>query len=655
MMQPAQAQAPPATTKRHLTAVETKQAPVIDGDLSDPAWQTAPKAEGFIDLYQDKPVAEQTVVRILYDAKYIYVAFQCLDSQPDKIVGRETVRDSRYATSEGGGKPTDDAVELVLDPFQSHRYQDVSAFSLNPLGTRSARLGGGRGGKREWKGDWDGAVKRTADGWTAEMRIPWEILSYPSGKQTISMGLNFTRYQYRTQVSSLWSNTGPTDHFDLEGSWDGVKPPSGTFRPKLSVLPYLLPGVLPSRLGFRSGVDARYTITPELTAVGSLNPDFATVEGAVESIQFSHTERFVPERRPFFLEGSSDFDVQTNYNDIGAFFYPRRIPTFDTGYKVYGKLSPNDSLGVLSTVDIHRRTDTVARYRHQFSPTSQAGVFLLQKSAWDDNNTVAAFDQHTRWGKLGFESILSFTSGRDAGGSAKVASLTYEDKNNLTALQYDAVSPGFRNADGFFPITDSYGPVFIDAWYGEWRHGFLRSFQVVPVAFYSWHKDGRPFARGMKLQAYVETRSDWRFQIEPARQWYDDLNDEVYSVQVTRGITNRFQRIGVELVTGRQANRPYSFIGPVFNTRLFRKVDLSYGGAIQNLDGSARQHVVSMNYELSPSRAIGGRLVSENSATNWYLSFRNSGERGTEYYFILGDPNARKFTRQALLKVVMAL
>ncbi|MBI3721828.1 MAG: hypothetical protein HY248_04670, partial [Fimbriimonas ginsengisoli] len=339
---------------------------------------------------------------------------------------------------------------------------DVSLFSVNPLGTRSARLGGGRAGKREWKGDWDGAAKRTVDGWTAEIRIPWEILSYPSSKQPISMGINFARFQYRTQIYSLWSNTGPTDRYDLEGSWDAVKPPAGAFRPKVSLLPYLLPGILQSGFGFRSGIDARYTVTPELTAVGSINPDFATVEGVVESIQFSHNERFVPERRPFFLEGEEEFNVQTNYNDIGAFFYPRRVPTFDTGYKVYGKITPADSLGVLSTVDFHRRTDSVARYRHQFSATSQAGLFLLQKSAVDDNNSVVAVDQHSRWGKLGFESIFSATSGRDAGGAAKVASLAYEDKNHLTMLQYIDIAPVFRVADGFFPFIDSRGPILVD-------------------------------------------------------------------------------------------------------------------------------------------------------------------------------------------------
>jgi hypothetical protein len=38
--------------------------------------------------------------------------------------------------------------------------------------------------------------------------------------------------------------------------------------------------------------------------------------------------------------------------------------------------------------------------------------------------------------------------------------------------------------------------------------------------------------------------------------------------------------------------------------------------------------------------------------TNWYLSFRQSGNRGAEYYLILGDPNAVSFRTSLILKAV---
>ena len=51
----------------------------------------------------------------------------------------------------------------------------------------------------------------------------------------------------------------------------------------------------------------------------------------------------------------------------------------------------------------------------------------------------------------------------------------------------------------------------------------------------------------------------------------------------------------------------------------------------------------------NPSGVSGGALPG---GTGWYLSFRNSGYTGTEYYVILGDPNAPRFTDRLIVKVV---
>ena len=331
--------------KRLIMGVKTSTPPKIDGDISDEAWKSAAKAESFWDNQNGIRVADQTTSYILYDEKFIYVAFLCRDSQPDKIYARENVRDYRYANrgGDGGGDNIDeDAVEIIFDCFKSHRFEDLSRFSLNAIGTRSSKLGGGRGGKLEWSGDWEGSAKRVPEGWTAEFRIPWGILNYPSSKQPITLGINFERTQHRTQLGSIWSHIGSSGFLELEGQWMGVQVPQNTFKPKFSILPYILSLSGKEKTQLRTGADIRYTATPELTVVATINPDFATVEGAVQSINFSRSERFVPERRPFFLEGQDYFRAGYFWT-MGPYFYPNRIQTFDVGTKVYGKISPKDT------------------------------------------------------------------------------------------------------------------------------------------------------------------------------------------------------------------------------------------------------------------------------------------------------------------------
>jgi hypothetical protein len=653
MPREAESQTGPAESNRPIAAVKTTTPPTIDGDLSDEAWKAAPRAEGFFDQQGGNQAPDQTVAYILYDDKYVYVAFHCKDSQPDKIVARETVRDHKYQSQDGSGN-NEDNVEVILDPFLTRKFSDLSLFSVNPLGTPSARISGGRAGKVEWKGDWDAAAKRTVDGWTAEMRIPWQALSYPSGKKSIDIGINFTRFQDRTKIRAVWSNTGPQSFADRMGTWTGCQVPASAFKPKLSLLPYLLPSMLRSQPGVRTGLDARYTVTPELTAVSSLNPDFATIEGAVEGIQFSRTERFIPERRPFFLEGN-DYFRAGEFFGFGPYFYSQRIETFDFGTKVYGKITPADTLGFLHTIDFSRRSDVVARYRHDLSPTSSAGLFFTHKSATDDNNSVGILNHNARWGKFGVDSELGASTGRDAGGGLKRINLTYQDKRTFTSLQYLDISPHFRDANGLIFFNDYRGFSVYNEWGSQWREGFWRGFGVDFYPTYTWHANGKPFQRGAGLDVVFETRSDWRFRLGTQYFHFDDQLDRTYTLVVRRGVSNRFRQWGLRMTTGQQGNRPYSFVGPEFSVRVLGKLDIAYGGAVVNLDGRAQQHVLTTSYELSPTRAIGGRVVVQDADTNWYLSFRNSGLLGTETFFILGDPNARRFTEFAAVKFVFAI
>src|ERR1044071_4108267 len=62
--------------------------PKIDGDLSDTAWEDAsPLNVGEWISYnplRGEKTAPVTEVRIVYDERYLYFAFHCFDSEPDR-------------------------------------------------------------------------------------------------------------------------------------------------------------------------------------------------------------------------------------------------------------------------------------------------------------------------------------------------------------------------------------------------------------------------------------------------------------------------------------------------------------------------------------------------------------------------------------------
>lgn len=642
-------------TKRHIVAVKTDAPPKIDGDLSDPCWQKAPKAEKFVDIQNGNLVTDQTSVWILYDEKFIYVAFDCRDTHPEGIVARETVRDMKFQQSTSNGNPNnEDNVEVDFDPFLTKQGNDVSMFSVNALGTRSAALAGGRGSKAEWKGDWDSASRRTSTGWTCEMRIPWASLNYPSGTKPITIGIDFQRFQDRTKVNSIWSNGTTQGFIELEGLWDGVNVPPAAFHPKLSLLPYLLSGIQDGQTSSKIGLDSRYTVTPQLTAVASYNPDFSTIQDSIVSITYSHVPHSVQDQRPFFLEGGNYFFDQTNINDIGLYFYPVSIRTFDLGAKLYGKLDPKDTIGLLDTVSFGGNNDFVGRWEHSFSDTSSGGAMIVQNDTPQGNNTVAVLDDHMRSGKAALEMIAANSSGPGAGGGAQNFSTYYADKFLTSMIQFSGVSNDFLTPDGYIPYTGYKGFTEVEDWSAQWRSGPLRSTELTIVPLYWWQETGQLYYRGVQGSYNVETRSDWHLELDYAHLQFLDTTDNTFGFNIIRGVTNRFCQYGLQFSTGELGSVPSTFFGPVMTLRVLKKMDLAYNGVLQNRDGLVQQHIATVNYELSPTRSVGGRVVVQNADTNAYLFYHNSGGKGTEYYLILGDPNALRTVKSIQAKVVFA-
>src|SRR5689334_19479762 len=83
--------------------------PVIDGSLEDEAWSIEPLSTtdwlSYDPLYGEKQ-SQRTEVRATYDERYLYFAFHCFDSEPDKIRTTISRRDNIF---------NDDWVGLSLD------------------------------------------------------------------------------------------------------------------------------------------------------------------------------------------------------------------------------------------------------------------------------------------------------------------------------------------------------------------------------------------------------------------------------------------------------------------------------------------------------------------------------------------------------------
>jgi hypothetical protein len=629
----------------HIRAAKLTKPPAIDGKVDADEWKEATHVSRFVDPFTGNPTADQTEGWIGYDADAIYVAFVCHDSQPNALVGREI--------RPGAEMDDEDTVTFMVNPFGTRGSNGRSRFTVNILNTQNEDISGGRAAKREWRGDWQSATQRLPGGWSAEMRIPWKMLNYPSGK-AVNMDVNLRRFQARNRIGSLWANTTVADRPEYAGFWEGVEPPAQDGRKRIQFLAYTAPEYDRGRTSLRSGLDLRYALTQTLTSLVSLNPDFRNIESQIAGVDFTRTERFLDEARPFFNEGGDFFNLTGGFT-FGRMFYSRRIPSFDYGAKVYGQVTPTLSAGALTTVDTGDATASVARVAKTFGPKAQISAFATRLDQLGQVNNGLGATGSGRSGVFGADfQIASESDEGDGTDEAAAMAVSYEVPKWFSVLRYEHIDREFAPPLGYIPWSNRSGWYNFSEYFTEYRTGPLRSFDanIYTTDFHTTR--GAVQQRGSELYVSGTTRRDFRLSLNHSHMEYADGTDSVSGLGFTVNSSNRFRRFGGYFETGERSSKPSRFFSVFGSLRVLRRLDLGAEFSALRFDGTDQLAIVTIGSEFSRTRSVTGRLVQRNGHHNAYLAFRNGGLNGMELYFILGDPNSETFQRRVSVKMVWA-
>lgn len=304
-----------------------ENAPNIDGDLDDKSWEIAEWSGDFIEWEPDEntPPSQQTKFKIVYDKKYLYVAFRCYDTEPNKIEKRLSRRDDFVG----------DGVAILIDSY--HDKRNAFVFIVTAAGVKVDEFATENGDNFDdsWNPIWYTATKLDDEGWTAEMKIPFSQLKFGKSKEQI-WGLECSRMVFREDEWSVWQRLpqdapGMVSEFgELRGLID-IQP-----QKQLEIQPFVVnqidtypqEGGNPFRDGsdfiLNGGLDAKIGITNDLTLDLTVNPDFGQVDADPGAIALDGFQIFFEERRPFFVENKNIFDYEfADRND--NVFYSRRI------------------------------------------------------------------------------------------------------------------------------------------------------------------------------------------------------------------------------------------------------------------------------------------------------------------------------------------
>ena len=631
----------PQTVKKELRAVKTEQPPTIDGILNDLCWQDAPKAVGFTDERTGKPAKNQSVGWLVYTDEAVYVGLYIYDDTPDKIVARQ-VKDQTQISGE-------DWVSFSLDPFHTHQFSDRNFFIVNPLGTKYAHLATGRAEKSEWIGLWKTAAQIVEDGWVVEMEIPWQMLDYPDTTEPVRMGINLDRFQQRTGERSWWCNLGVQEFRENDGHWIDVLPPQR--KRELKLLPYLIGGISETETDeteytARGGADLRYEVTQQLRLIGTANPDFDNIEQAVEGIDFSYSERYVEDRRPFFSEGSNVYNLR-------PLFHSRRIMDMDGGLKLFGKLGKNTSVGTLGTY--HRNNQNfILRASQSLTATSNISTAFLSHHHRDSEaNNVVHFSGYVRHGKFSAAPTLTQSWAGESDGRAGNVNLNYNGPLFQSLFAVFFSDPDFVNNLGYHPFTGNRGGALQGIIKNEWREGFIRSTYFGANVIASNTYDGEVFRRDFSVFSNFSTHSDYGLSINWFGGQFQEFTDSVFNIRLKARASDRFNNVSVGYNWGEQADERIHRISGNLNLRAYG-FTAGLTSQIQWHFERRYQQILTLTYDFSPALSLGSRLIWQVEGVNIYFALRRSGYAGTDFFIILGDPNASEFKQRLVAKVIRA-
>ena len=383
----------------------------VDGALTEPVWSQAALLTGFSQYEPLDGVAaeDSTEVLIWYAADALYVGIRAFEPH-GQVNATLADRDQVFG---------DDNLQILLDTFDDRRQALV--FAVNPLGVqadgvRNEAVSSQSGyfdaneaqrGALDLRPDfvYESRGRVTERGYEVEMRIPFKSIRFQS-TETQRWGLNVLRSVQHSGQTLSWTpmRRGATSFLGQSGRLTGLEGlRAGLVLDLAPVVTQQLVGAAgPDGWGYDAsgtqlGLDARWGITPNLTANATINPDFSQVEADVAQIQFDPRQAVsFPEKRPFFLEGSENFSVPN------GLIYTRSIVDPLGAAKVTGKVG-GFTVAALSAVDDdalswagpeadRNPVINILRVRRDVGESSSWGAVYTDRFDGDDYNHVAGLD-----------------------------------------------------------------------------------------------------------------------------------------------------------------------------------------------------------------------------------------------------------------------
>ncbi|MDC1189705.1 DUF5916 domain-containing protein [Gammaproteobacteria bacterium] len=339
----------------------------VDGSLDEPEWENAQVIDRFYEVspytLQERDESERTIALIFSNKDGIYVGFKNYQDS-ESMLSRKSMRDEMTSISEKN------SINIDFDGDGSKAYIIVVSLADSLFDAIKVQSGDF---KTDWDGDWVAKTKQYEGYWVSEIYLPWDmvLMNQPEGSKR---KIKYSALRYIAKDQSWLSSAGTiamrADYFE---ELDTLEIDNFT-KSRLDFFPYLSANAntvtkaeenkVGTEIFYNTGKGQQFNL--------AINPDFGQAESDDVVINFSAQETFYSEKRAFFSENQSLFNI-SNY-DRYSVINTRRIgsaPGYDCALET-DETNCNESKKNYSDIDFALRLT-------QKKKNSEVGFFAAQE------------------------------------------------------------------------------------------------------------------------------------------------------------------------------------------------------------------------------------------------------------------------------------
>ena len=339
---------------------------VIDANLNEPEWDTAITINQYSEVipFTLQPAEERTVAKIFSNENGIYVGFTNFQEN-STMLSNKSLRDEITNTADQNW------ISIDFDNDRQKAYLFFVTLA-NIKGDGIRRIGGWP--EFDWDGDWEVKTKEYDGYWVSEFLIPWNVAlmkNVDSEERTINIS-TIRKIAYKQSWIGDAETSARRTNFLLKLRPIQIK---NYTQSKVNYFPYVsktynsVTGFNEDKIGaeifISSGTGKQVNLT--------FNPDFGQAESDEVIVNFSAQETFYSEKRAFFNENQSLFDL--SHYDRYRVINTRRIGAGST----YDCQTSSDEDRCDGEKKSYTDIDFALRYT-QKNDNSNVGIFVAQES-----------------------------------------------------------------------------------------------------------------------------------------------------------------------------------------------------------------------------------------------------------------------------------